>query len=353
LRKTLTGHNNSVWSVSFSPDGQTIATGSSDKTVKLWNRDGTLLKTLTGHNDSVWSVSFSPDGQTIATGSSDKTVKLWNRDGTLLKTLTGHNDSVWSVSFSPDGQTIATGSDDKTVKLWDFDVNQLVAMGCYWLQDFQRQRGGELPICQTSSVQSAIPALLLTQAEGVARQGNYIGAIAFLQKAKQLNSGLVTDSYAANFRQVASRALAQQAQKRATIGRLGELSETLASNTNADNSTFSDRLKSLTPLANSRLTEALWLLERAKKIDPTFDFSGQSAEVKKQWESSIDKLAQEFIARGDGQAREGKQDAAIEQYRYALQINPKLNLNPEAQAGKVQAEAEKRKAEEEAQTQQR
>jgi hypothetical protein len=117
--------------------------------------------------------------------------------------------------------------------------------------------------------------------------------------------------------------------------------------------TFSNRLKSLTPLANSRLAEALWLLERAKKIAPTFDLSGQSAEVKKQWEFSIDQLAKVFVDREDGQAREGNKDAAIEQYPYALQINPRLNLNPEVQAEKVRAEAEKRKAEEEAQTQQR
>ena len=74
------------------------------------------FKTLKGHSDIVWSVAFSPDGKTLAAGSGDKTVKLWNLEGKELQTLKGHSDIVYSVAFSPDGKTIATGSGDKTVK---------------------------------------------------------------------------------------------------------------------------------------------------------------------------------------------------------------------------------------------
>ncbi|MEP0873557.1 AAA family ATPase [Trichocoleus desertorum AS-A10] len=123
--KTFSGHSDSVNSVNFSPDGKTIASGSSDSTVKLWNRNGQQLKTFSGHSDSVNSVNFSPDGKTIASGSSDGTIKLWNRNGQQLKTFSGHSDSVNSVNFSPDGKTIASGSSDSTVKLWNRNGQQL------------------------------------------------------------------------------------------------------------------------------------------------------------------------------------------------------------------------------------
>jgi WD40 repeat protein len=71
---------------------------------------------LTGHTNPVNAVAFSPDGHTLASGSSDHTTRLWNIPFGLL---TGHTDTVKGVAFSPDGHTLATGSDDQTVRLWD------------------------------------------------------------------------------------------------------------------------------------------------------------------------------------------------------------------------------------------
>lgn len=121
-RNRLEGHTDTVTDISFSRNGELIATASNDKTVKLWSRDGKEIKSLReGHSDGVTSVAFSPDGKIIASGSKDKKIILWNLDGKQIKTLSGHGDWVTDVSFSPDGQIIASASEDKTVRLWRID----------------------------------------------------------------------------------------------------------------------------------------------------------------------------------------------------------------------------------------
>ncbi len=118
--RTLQGHSSRVWSVAFSPDGQTLARASDENAVQLWNwQTGKCYLSLQGHSNSIRSVAFSSDGKILASGSTDHTVKLWNlRDGTCLRKLTGHKGRVWSVGFSPDGEMLASGSDDYTIKIW-------------------------------------------------------------------------------------------------------------------------------------------------------------------------------------------------------------------------------------------
>lgn len=102
---------------SFSPDGKTIALISNNNySVRLFGNDGKPISTLTGHKDMVYKISFSRDGQTIATASKDKTIKLWKRNGKEIKTLKDHTDSIKSMGLSPNGKSLVILDEDNILR---------------------------------------------------------------------------------------------------------------------------------------------------------------------------------------------------------------------------------------------
>ena len=132
------GDGNATWvqAVAYSPDGKMIATGSGqagDNAIHLWNAaTGKLIHRIPGappHTrpgvraidvEKVWSLAFSPDSKTLASGSGDASIYLWDpATGKQISRLDGHKHWVRSVAFSPDGKTLASGSEDKSVRLWD------------------------------------------------------------------------------------------------------------------------------------------------------------------------------------------------------------------------------------------
>ena len=146
--KILTGHTHRVWCVTFSPDDTLIASASDDGTMRIWERatgryiqewrqttplskdDGQVAQNAAkGHTAWTRTISFSPDGRYLASGSHDQTVCIWEiSSGQCLFQLVGHSNVVWSVAFSPTEPVLASAGDDGTIRLWHSETGQYIKM---------------------------------------------------------------------------------------------------------------------------------------------------------------------------------------------------------------------------------
>ncbi|KAI8806650.1 WD40-repeat-containing domain protein [Cladochytrium replicatum] len=126
----LTGHEADVRTCRFSPDGNTIASGSLDRNIFLWNTYGDCKNfgVLKGHGKAVLEMQWMQGGSQIVSASADTTLGLWDvKTCERVKRMKGHNSFVNSVSVSPRGsEIIATGSDDNTIKVWDVRTKNAV-----------------------------------------------------------------------------------------------------------------------------------------------------------------------------------------------------------------------------------
>lgn len=116
-----TGHTAQVHSVAVSPDGLTIASGSSDRTVKLWEATtGKLLRTLSGHTGRIFAVAFSTDSQIVASGGQSGEIKLWDRSsGSEIAAFRSKLQVVACLTFSPDRRILASGGIGSAIQFWD------------------------------------------------------------------------------------------------------------------------------------------------------------------------------------------------------------------------------------------
>jgi WD40 repeat protein len=127
---SLTGHSEGVLSVAWSPNGKQLATGSWDKTARVWDSIARKQAVILGHGGPVLSVAFSPDGKLLATGSGDDAARVWDLATGREQRKFDLGSPVYSVAFTSDGKRLAAGTDKGTVKIWDSASGQeLVQLG--------------------------------------------------------------------------------------------------------------------------------------------------------------------------------------------------------------------------------
>ncbi|WP_229425988.1 WD40 domain-containing protein [Lusitaniella coriacea] len=228
------------WAI-FSPDGQYIATAGSSKDVQLFDLAGNLKVILNPNSlfshtfnleegrtieKSIFSVSFSPDGQLIATGGIGGSVRVWDLLGRQVAEYKIPGTNINAVSFSPDGQRLAAVGDATTIRLWRMEgLDELITRGCNWLQDYlalHPTKLEELEVCQNESLLKRATPALIREGDELARQGKLEQAISKYKKALEWDSSLNLDTEVRAQRLVQAYNLVQQGEKLAKEGNADE-----------------------------------------------------------------------------------------------------------------------------------
>jgi centriolar protein POC1 len=142
---TFVDHESGVNSVKFHPDGTCVASGSQDRTIKIWDiRSQRLIQHYDAHSGDVTEIGFHPNGRYLLSSSNDSTLKIWDlRQGHILYTLYGHEGASTSAAFSPCGDYFTTGGQDSVVMVWKSNLEEIEQE---FIEDFGAKAGpGEAP----------------------------------------------------------------------------------------------------------------------------------------------------------------------------------------------------------------
>ncbi len=288
--------------MAFSPDGKTLASGSQDSAMILW--DVATRQRIGGpfiQNNTVNGVAFSPDGRLLAISDQDGSVALWDAQARqqLGRRLLGHSSWARTVAFSPDSQTLASGSGDSTIILWDVRFASWQAQACQLANrnlswEEWRQYLGDEPYHKTCAAAPVHPSVL-EAARNQARAGDQAGAVALFKQALALDPGLQLDPER-EARAAAAEGLVAQGRNQARAG---------------------DQ------------AGAVALFKQALALDP-----GLQLDPEREARAAA---ADGLVAQGRDQARAGDVAGAVALLKQALALDPGLQLDPEREAGSLAA----------------
>lgn len=125
---SFTGHSSEIKCLAISTDNKIIASGSADKTIKLWNAEtGKLLSTFSGSAGTIHGLTFSPDNKKLISTGEDQVIRILDiESGNEINKLTGHTSAITSIAISPDGKYLISGSMDKTLKTWELSTGKIL-----------------------------------------------------------------------------------------------------------------------------------------------------------------------------------------------------------------------------------
>jgi len=173
--RTEIGHDKEINCCDISPGDELLATGSQDKTCKLWDKELNLVSTLRGHKRGIWCVKFSHNDRILASGSADATIKVWNMsDYSCLKQLEGHDCSVLSLSWISDNQIVSSATDG-LLKVWLVNKQECVATldqhtDKVWSVVCRRDETGELELTAGSASGQLVTWVDVTEAAVLKKQ---------------------------------------------------------------------------------------------------------------------------------------------------------------------------------------
>ncbi|GIW82409.1 MAG: hypothetical protein KatS3mg105_4216 [Gemmatales bacterium] len=196
LLATLDGHEDVVFSVSFDPAGQKLASASFDKTVRLWDVSRRkLLHTFTGHSDFVYAVDFSADGKWVASASKDRTVKVVEAEtGQSRFTFSGMNEDVLAVAFTPDGKYVVSSGFESRMYWWNLKTGQrerLQAGHGGAVHEIQFSKDGQIAV----SASADKTVRVWNGASGAAQATINVGAVVYAVALRNDKSLIATGSY--------------------------------------------------------------------------------------------------------------------------------------------------------------